>query len=57
MSQFRAAFKEAYGERPWYGEITGMTMSQTTARTLEVRMTEREIESGDDLRGGFQHRR
>jgi hypothetical protein len=50
MSQFRAAFKKAYGERPWYGQITGMKLTQITAtkayRTLEIRMTEREIDVG-----------
>ena len=44
MSQFRAAFKKAYGERPWYGQITGMKLTQT--RWVEITMTEREIDVG-----------
>jgi hypothetical protein len=47
MSQFRAAFKRAYGERRWYGQITGMKLTQITTkrpyRTLEITMTKREI--------------
>ena len=33
IAKFRAAFKEAFGERPWYGQITGMKMA---GRTLEI---------------------
>ena len=33
MSKFRAAFKETYGDQPWYGQITGMKMA---GRTLEI---------------------
>jgi hypothetical protein len=35
IAKFRAAFKEAFGEQPWYGQITGMKMAQ---RTLEITM-------------------
>ena len=43
LSKFRAALKETYGERPWYGQITGMTMTQIssdheTYKTLEITM-------------------
>ena len=47
IAKFRAAFKEAFGERPWYGQITGMKMTQK--RTLEIRMKpdpESEIDVG-----------
>jgi hypothetical protein len=57
MSRFRAAFKEAYGERQWYGQITGMKLTQITAtkayRTLEIRMTEREIDVGTICEAAF----
>jgi hypothetical protein len=44
ISKFRAAFEEAFGERPWYGQITGMKMTQITTtkktyRTLEITTT------------------
>ena len=43
IAKFRAAFKEAFGEQPWYGQITGMKMAQITTtrkaqRTLEITM-------------------
>ena len=40
MSKFRAAFKETFGERPWYRQITGMKM--TPKRSIEVRMVDPE---------------
>jgi hypothetical protein len=53
ISKFRAAFKEAFGERPWYGQITGMKMAPTTKTktygTLEITMNldpENEIDVG-----------
>ena len=36
ISKFRAAFKETYGDRPWYGLITGMKVTQN--RTLDITM-------------------
>jgi hypothetical protein len=33
IAKFRAAFKKAFRERPWYGQITGMKMA---GRTLEI---------------------
>jgi hypothetical protein len=33
IAKFRAAFKETYGDQPWYGQITGMKMA---GRTLEI---------------------
>jgi len=43
LSKFRPAFKEAFGDQPWYGQITGMKMTQITTtgkryRTLEITM-------------------
>ena len=35
--KFRAAFEETFGERPWYGQITGMKMARIN-RTLEITM-------------------
>ena len=29
VSKFRAAFKDTYGEQPWYGQITGMKITGT----------------------------
>jgi hypothetical protein len=52
MSQFRAAFKDAYGERPWYGHITGMKVTRT--RTVEITMTEREIDVGTICQAVFR---
>ena len=40
ISKFRAAFKETFGERPWYRQITGMKM--TPKRSIEVRMVDPE---------------
>ena len=35
MSQFRAACKKAYAERRWYGQITGMKLTQITEKALQ----------------------
>jgi len=55
ISKFRAAFKEAFGERPWYGQITGMKMAQITP-TLEITMKldpENEIDVGTICEAAF----
>ena len=36
ISKLRAAFKETYGEQPWYGQIAGMKV--TGNRTIEITM-------------------
>ena len=61
ISKFRAAFEEAFGERPWYGQITGMRMTQIssdykTYRTLEITMKhdpESETEVGTICEAAF----
>ena len=57
ISKFRAAFEEAFGDQPWYGQITGMKMSQITTtqkayRTLEITTT-LDRESADDAQGAI----
>lgn len=37
ISKFRTAFKETFGERPWYGQITGMKMGQITTTNKAYR--------------------
>jgi hypothetical protein len=61
IAKFRAAFKETFGERPWYGQITGMKMGRITttkkvSRTLEVTMKldpEREVDVGTICHAAF----
>jgi hypothetical protein len=61
IAKFRAAFEETFGERPWYGQITGMKMAQITTtkkayRTLEITMTldpESEIDVGTICEAAF----
>ena len=53
ISKLRAAFKEAFGHRPWYGRITGMKMTQIssdyrTYGTLEIAMRP-DLESETDV--------
>ena len=57
IAKFRASFKEAFGDQPWYGQITGMKMSQITTtqkayRTLEITTT-LDRESADDAQGAI----
>lgn len=39
LSKFRAAFKEAYGERPWHRQITAMEIETDTERHRVLNVT------------------